>query len=303
MQTKLCIHDPPSFILYRKCLLATIERYYLKINRFKFKNISGSTNYITESFIYFWRVSSLYKVSSENYLDICPLFCFPVWRMNVNSDSRYGILLDCRILSAHWRRNRARQKTGSLWLKFQDPALSWEALVFIKENQIPHFSLQWRWIQYFPHSFHQIDRLRVNFVLARPRGSEAQRYGAGSIYQQIRCTLAATPWACAVPAAALTLSTEMVLQQGLKRAHAPLPGLRLSLPSLSVLDNTDSMLLWTHMFRVILSKPLWSTATCSAHFQASQMLNATQKSLARFWLEPPFPGTRIRKPHQNEYVL
>lgn len=25
-----------------------------------------------------------------------------------------------------------------------------------------------------------------------------------------------------------------------------------------------------HMFQVILSKPLWSTATCSAHFQASQ---------------------------------
>lgn len=101
-----------------------------------------------------------------------------------------------------------------------------------KENHIPHFSLQWRWIQYFPNSFCQFDRLRVNFVLARPRGFEAQMYGAGSICQQIRCTGAATRWTCAEPAAALTLSTEMVLQQGLKQAHALLPGLRLLLPSL-----------------------------------------------------------------------
>lgn len=64
-----------------------------------------------------------------------------------------------------------------------------------------------------------------------------------------------------MPAAALTFSTEMVLQQGLKEAHT------LNAP-------VD-----THAPRY-LSKPLWSTAMCSAHFQASQLLNATQKSLA-----------------------
>lgn len=167
-----------------------------------------------------------------------------------------------------------------------------------KENHIPHFSLQWRWIQYFPNSLCQFNRLRVNFVLARPRGCEAQMYGAGSICQQIRCTGAATRWTCAEPAAALTLSTEMVLQQGLKQAHALLPGLRLLLPSLSVLDNTDLMLLWTHMFQVILSKPLWSTATCSAHTSEPRTEHAGQ-----LWLEPSFTRTRIWKPHQSECVL